>query len=102
MHHFVKRALTFALAAGLLSSPAAALASPTPAAKTTFTIGIQSDVDSTNPFTGIVVEAYETYALMYDYLTTSSPKDVSPQPSSPSPTARLRTRSPGRTRSDPG
>ncbi|WP_051759319.1 ABC transporter substrate-binding protein [Herbidospora cretacea] len=77
MHHFVIKALTFALAGGLLSTPL----SPTPAAKTTFTIGIQSDVDSTNPFTGIVVEAYETYALMYDYLTTSSAKDVSPQPS---------------------
>lgn len=78
MHHFVIKALTFALAGGLLSTPL----SPTPAApKVTFTIGIQSDVDSTNPFTGIVVEAYETYALMYDYLTTSSAKDVSPQPS---------------------
>ncbi|WP_066372848.1 ABC transporter substrate-binding protein [Herbidospora mongoliensis] len=81
MYHFVKRALTFALAAGLLSSPAAAAAGPSPAGKVTFTIGIQSDVDSTNPFTGIVVEAYETYALMYDYLTTSSAKDVSTQPS---------------------
>ncbi|GAB1820500.1 ABC transporter substrate-binding protein [Herbidospora sp. RD11066] len=77
MHHFVVKVLTFALAGGLLSTPI----SPAPAPKTTFTIGIQSDVDSTNPFTGIVVEAYETYALMYDYLTTSSAKDVSPQPS---------------------
>ncbi|TKK86424.1 ABC transporter substrate-binding protein [Herbidospora galbida] len=78
MHHFVIRALTFALAGGLLSTP---LSPAAPAPKLTFTIGIQSDVDSTNPFTGIVVEAYETYALMYDYLTTSSAKDVSPQPS---------------------
>ncbi|WP_214110005.1 ABC transporter substrate-binding protein [Acrocarpospora catenulata] len=91
MHPLVKRALTVALAAGLLSAPAAGALARTPDPspsqaqssqdKVTFTIGILSDVDSTNPFTGIVVEAYEAYALMYDYLVTSSPKDVSPQPS---------------------
>ncbi|GAA0981786.1 ABC transporter substrate-binding protein [Acrocarpospora macrocephala] len=84
MHHLVRRALSVALAAGLLTAPAATALAQSPApsqGKVTFTVGILSDVDSTNPFTGIVVEAYEAYALMYDYLVTSSPKDVSAMPS---------------------
>ncbi|MEV7967983.1 ABC transporter substrate-binding protein [Sphaerisporangium sp. NPDC088356] len=67
---------------GSLAAPAYA-APPSPAAsqgKKVFTVGILSDVDSVNPFTGIVVEAYEVWGLMYDPLIGYSPKDFSPTP----------------------
>ncbi|MBO3744924.1 peptide ABC transporter substrate-binding protein [Streptosporangiaceae bacterium NEAU-GS5] len=83
------KAAAAVLAAGLMAIPATPVhatgraAAPTPAPSQgtlTFTIGIQSDVDSTNPFTGIVAEAYEAYQLMYDYLMQSSAKDMTPSP----------------------
>lgn len=49
-------------------------------AKTTFTVGIKQDVDSLNPFTGIVSSAYEIYQLNYDTLTDYGQKDFSTQP----------------------
>ncbi len=70
------------LAAPALAAPAHA-APPSPAAsqgKKVFTVGILSDVDSVNPFTGIVVEAYEVWGLMYDPLIGYSPKDFTPTP----------------------
>ncbi|GAA3803901.1 ABC transporter substrate-binding protein [Sphaerisporangium flaviroseum] len=59
----------------------AAPPSPGPSqGKRVFTVGIQSDVDSVNPFTGIVVEAYEVWGLMYDTLIGYSAKDFTPVP----------------------
>ncbi|MEU8271302.1 ABC transporter substrate-binding protein [Sphaerisporangium sp. NPDC049002] len=84
--------VVLALATGLitgssLAAPAHAAppyaAPPSPAAsqgKKVFTVGILSDVDSVNPFTGIVVEAYEVWGLMYDPLIGYSPKDFTPTP----------------------
>ncbi|MFN0283504.1 MAG: ABC transporter substrate-binding protein [Kineosporiaceae bacterium] len=46
----------------------------------TFTVGILNDVDSLNPFTGIVAEAYEVWGTMYDTLTGYSERDFSPTP----------------------
>jgi peptide/nickel transport system substrate-binding protein len=46
--------------------------------KVTFTVGILHDVDSMNPFTGLVAEAYEMYQIMYDSLASTSAKDFSP------------------------
>ena len=46
----------------------------------TFTVGILNEVDSFNPFLGIEAEAYEMWALTYDYLITYSMEDMSPQP----------------------
>ena len=51
-----------------------------PAGKLTFTVGILNDVDSLNPFIGILSESYEVWALMYDYLIVHSQKDFSPGP----------------------
>jgi peptide/nickel transport system substrate-binding protein len=48
--------------------------------KLTFTVGIVNDVDSLNPFIGILAETYEVWALMYDYLVGYSQKDFSPVP----------------------
>lgn len=73
--------------AGLALAPAsdtalaAPSASPTSSAEaTTFTVGILQDIDSLNPFVGIVAEAYEMYGLMYDQLLGYSQKDFSPVP----------------------
>src|SRR4030095_4916050 len=51
-----------------------------PAGKLTLRVGIINDVDSLNPFIGILAESYEIYSLMYDYLTVHSQKDFSPAP----------------------
>ena len=50
----------------------AAATTPTAGGQTTFTVGILNDIDSLNPFTGIVAEAYEAYGMMYDNLTGTS------------------------------
>ena len=50
------------------------------AGKLTFTVGIVNDVDSLNPFIGILAETYEVWALMYDQLVGYSQKDFSPVP----------------------
>lgn len=77
------------MAAAALLVPAAltgaALAPTAPAAgaaeeKLTFTVGILNEVDSFNPFLGIEAEAYEMWALTYDYLITYSMEDMSPEP----------------------
>jgi peptide/nickel transport system substrate-binding protein len=74
--------IAFVVMTGGAVVPAQAL-SPGPAAtpgKKVFTVGILSDVDSANPFTGIVVEAYEVFGLTYDTLTGYAAKDFSPVP----------------------
>jgi peptide/nickel transport system substrate-binding protein len=62
-------------AVGIAAPNSASAAEPV-----TFTVGIQNEVDSFNPFLGIEAESYEMWALMYDSLITYSPKDMSPQP----------------------
>ncbi|MEO7979779.1 MAG: peptide ABC transporter substrate-binding protein [Sporichthyaceae bacterium] len=47
---------------------------------TTFTVGIKQDIDSLNPFTGIVASAYEMYQMNYETLTDYGQKDFSTQP----------------------
>ena len=53
---------------------------PAPNAKATFTVGITEDADSLNPFTGITVQAYEAWQVMYDHLIGYGQKDFSPVP----------------------
>ena len=48
--------------------------------RTTFVLGIKQDLDSLNPYVGVVASAYEAYQLMYDYLVIESADDFSPQP----------------------
>ncbi len=48
--------------------------------KVTFTVGITQDVDSLNPFTGIVSSAYEIYQLQYETLTDYGAKDFAAAP----------------------
>jgi peptide/nickel transport system substrate-binding protein len=64
-------------------APALALgSSPAQASddKTTFTIALMNEVDSFNPFRGIEAEAYEMWALTYDYMITYNMEDMTPEP----------------------
>ncbi len=72
-------------ALGALASPAAADGTPTPGSsaersKTSFVIGVKQDIDSLNPYVGVVASAFDAYQLMYDYLTVSAAGDFSPEP----------------------
>ncbi len=70
-----------ALGASTATASSSGTTTPAPGGqKVTFTVGILHDVDSMNPFTGLVVEAYEMYQLMYDSLQSTSPEDFSPTP----------------------
>jgi peptide/nickel transport system substrate-binding protein len=78
-------ALLLAASLPLATGNALAATSPTPSGtapsssgKVTFSIGILIDVDSLNPFTGIVAESYEAYGMMYDSLAGWSANDFSP------------------------
>ena len=48
--------------------------------KNVFVVGVLQDVDNLNPFKGITVAAYESWALSYSYLTGYSAEDYSPVP----------------------
>lgn len=75
-------AVSFALAPIALGA-AAGSTSPSPSGTvsgkdTSFTVGILQDIDSLNPFVGIVAEAYEMWGLMYDQLLGYGQKDFTP------------------------
>ena len=76
-------AAALALGLGVTVSAAAtsssSSASPS-SSRTVFTVGITADIDSANPFTGIVAEAYEIYQMEYPTLTEYSAKDFSITP----------------------
>lgn len=74
-------ALTLGLTPLLTGATASfASSSAPPAKKVTFTVGITQDVDSLNPFTGIVSSAYEMYQLNYETLTDYGQADFSTKP----------------------
>ncbi len=62
------------------SPSAAPSAVPIAADSPAFTVGITDDVDSLNPFTGIISTAYEMYQLMYPTLTENGADDFAPVP----------------------
>lgn len=61
-------------------APAQAAAPAPDRTQNTFILGIKQDIDSFNPFVGVVVSAFETYQLMYDTLTDTAAADFSPEP----------------------
>jgi peptide/nickel transport system substrate-binding protein len=78
-------ALVLGIAAAAAPSALADSATPTPAATTaaepsTLTIGMTTDIDSANPFTGIVAEAYEVFQMMYPTLTDYGASDFGTVP----------------------
>jgi len=79
------RRLLAAVAVVTTGSALALAGAGTPAlgadSKVTFTVGVTQDVDSLNPFTGIVASAYEMYQLNYDTLTDYAAKDFAAVPS---------------------
>ena len=62
--------------AAVIAAPPAAQA----ADKVTLTIGTKQDVDNMNPYSGVVLSAYEVWNMQYDYLTNLSADDMSPVP----------------------
>lgn len=46
--------------------------------KVTFTVALLNEVDSFNPFNGIVVPSFESWALMYDYMIGYDNKTMAP------------------------
>jgi peptide/nickel transport system substrate-binding protein len=63
------------------SPPPSTAQSPAPSpGKVAFTVGILHDVDSLNPFTGVLAEAAEADQVMYDSLESWSAKDLTPAP----------------------
>ncbi len=49
--------------------------------KGTFVMGLKQDIDSLNPYVGVLASSFDAYQMMYDYLTDTSPKDLSVVPS---------------------
>lgn len=72
--------LALAVAAGAPAAVASTTASPSASGggEGTFTVGVAGDIDSLNPFTGIVATSYEVWGTMYDTLTGYSEKDFAP------------------------
>ena len=77
------RLLVVLVSASLTALTALVVAPPatgSDAEPTTFTVGIKQDIDSLNPFTGIVSSAYEMYQMNYDTLTDYAAEDFSAKP----------------------
>lgn len=78
-----------ALALAALAAPSAPAFADTPTpspsagshARTTFVIGLKQDIDSLNPYVGVLASAFDAYQMMYDYLTSVNPKDMTIVPS---------------------
>ena len=73
-------ALPVLTAASSASSSASSSAPPPTSQKRTLTVGLTQDVDSLNPFVGILASSYEIYQLAYDTLTEYGANDFSPKP----------------------
>lgn len=71
-------ALTLVALAGAIRPAAAEDTSP--GTRTAFIVGIKQDIDSLNPYVGVVPAAFETYQLNYDTLTLSADTDFAPVP----------------------
>ena len=75
-------ATTLVLGVALTATAHADSSSPSPsgsgpATKSVFTVGLLEDIDSANPFTGVVASAYEIYQMEYPTLLSYSAKDFS-------------------------
>ena len=73
-------ATTLVLGVALTATAHADSSSPSPsgsgpATKSVFTVGLLEDIDSANPFTGVVASAYEIYQMEYPTLLSYSAKD---------------------------
>ncbi|MFM8597722.1 MAG: ABC transporter substrate-binding protein [Mycobacterium sp.] len=71
-------AAVIAVVMGLLLPSAARVGADTD--KSVFTVGVDQDVDSLNPFVGVTVAAYEIWQLVYPTLTQYGAEDFSIKP----------------------
>jgi len=74
----IRRLIASVAAATIVAVPAAAVPQAQAADPVVFTVGILTDVDSLNPFTGILAESYEIFQLQYSTLLSSSSVDFTP------------------------
>ena len=74
----IRRLIAGVAAATIVAVPAAAVQPAQAADPVVFTVGILSDIDSLNPFTGILAESYEMFQLQYATLLSTSSVDFTP------------------------
>lgn len=74
----IRRLIASVAAATIVAVPAAAVPQAQAADPVVFTVGMLADVDSLNPFTGILAESYEIFQLQYSTLLSSSSVDFTP------------------------
>ena len=74
----IRRLIAGVAAATIVAVPAAAVPQAQAADPVVFTVGILSDIDSLNPFTGILAESYEMFQLQYSTLLSTSSVDFTP------------------------
>jgi peptide/nickel transport system substrate-binding protein len=70
----------YAASSSPTTTPSASGSSTALPPTTTFTVGFLQDVDSLNPYVGILASSYEAWNVTYDLLVQYSAKDFSPQP----------------------
>ena len=76
----IRRMIASVAAATIVAVPAAAVQQAQAADPVVFTVGMLADVDSLNPFTGILAESYEIFQLQYSTLMSASSADFTPTP----------------------
>jgi peptide/nickel transport system substrate-binding protein len=76
----IRRLIAGVAAITLAAVPAAAVPQAQAADPVVFTVGMLSDVDSLNPFTGVLAESYEIFQLQYATLMQPSSADFTPAP----------------------
>lgn len=74
----IRRLIATVAAATIVAVPAAAVPQAQAADPVVFTVGMLADVDSLNPFTGILAESYEIFQLQYSTLLSTSSVDFTP------------------------
>jgi len=74
----IRRLIAGVAAATIVAVPVAAVPQAQAADPVVFTVGILSDIDSLNPFTGILAESYEMFQLQYSTLLSTSSVDFTP------------------------
>lgn len=74
----IRRLIATVAAATIVAVPAAAVPQAQAADPVVFTVGMLADVDSLNPFTGILAESYEIFQLQYATLLSTSSADFTP------------------------
>ncbi len=74
----IRRLIATVAAATIVAVPAAAVPQAQAADPVVFTVGMLADVDSINPFTGILAESYEIFQLQYSTLLSTSSADFTP------------------------